>query len=94
MFPAYSIIFWNHFIMQKRVRMQQDSEDIQEQDNEHNANVLQSDSEQEQIVDGHSSPENSDDSSETNDDEVQCNYIIALGCVSVVCVVYFTQAYL
>ena len=72
--------------MQKRVRIQQDSEDIQEQDNEPNSNVVQSDNEQEQIVDSNSSPENSDDSSETNDDEVQCNYI-ALGCVSVVCVV-------
>ena len=58
----------------------------QEQDNEPNANVVQSDNEQEQIVDSNSSPEYSDDSSETNDDEVQCNYI-ALGCVSVVCVV-------
>ena len=41
--------------------MQQDSEDIQEQDNEPNANVVQSDNEQEQIVDSNSSPENSDD---------------------------------
>ena len=88
MLPAYSMIVWIHFIMQKRVRMQQDSEDIQEQDNEPNANVVQSDSEQEQIADINSSPGNSDDSSETNDDEVQCNYI-ALGCVCVVCVVQY-----